>query len=573
MPCCVGAFALYMSPSRSPARFLASAFLAVAASLSTSALGQSPNTPGFLRDGANHHRGDDAFETAFGRAPGLGDETLRTHVHLEDVRTALGFRASTTPALEERRAELLAYLDEYIAVGTTPKNEHLPWRTPVFIDDDGRVCAVGYLIERSAGRALAERIAHEQRYEYHEEIAADMPEVADWIAGSGFTLDELASIQPGYIEPAVEDWRPWNLGDGHVADGAYEVTANGLSTRGTIRRSRMNGDWTRKNADDVVIGDGTFDHGSGTWRSFYTSGAMMASGRYANDEPAGAWTFYFESGNVAARGGFTLGRRAGSWTFFYDDPTPKPIAAGRVSGGRLGGPGKHFEEDGHLLATSNDATPATWKESFGGYILDITPGEDGVVHVVHQGDIGGDTHRLDEIVSADGKERLYVLAQTDSIFDAQGNSLEHSDNRWTSSACDWSTPERRAALRGDVAALHGYLFPVDKGWNCSDAHDIPAARGAKIDALLTSVRAVRSVSPDFVRKLALGDLSIEDAMPAPTDPVPTIAQDRDPHDLAKVLAANMSWYVEWPHVDGRFVQVFSTLPGYAEVNPSDFPDR
>lgn len=66
----------------------------------------------------------------------------------------------------------LGYLDDYIAHGVTPTNAHLPWRTAVFIDDAGAICAVGYLIERSAGRALAERIAAEHRYDFLEDIAA-----------------------------------------------------------------------------------------------------------------------------------------------------------------------------------------------------------------------------------------------------------------------------------------------------------------------------------------------------------------------------------------------------------------
>jgi hypothetical protein len=31
--------------------------------------------------------------------------------------------------------------------------------------------------------------------------------------------------------------------------------------------------------------------------------------------------------------------------------------------------------------------------------------------------------------------------------------------------------------------------------------------------------------------------------------------------MTKVLADNMSMYLEWPHVDGAFTQVFATLPG------------
>jgi hypothetical protein len=27
----------------------------------------------------------------------------------------------------------------------------------------------------------------------------------------------------------------------------------------------------------------------------------------------------------------------------------------------------------------------------------------------------------------------------------------------------------------------------------------------------------------------------------------------------------MTWYIEWPHVDGRFIALFQTLPGYAPM--------
>jgi hypothetical protein len=29
-----------------------------------------------------------------------------------------------------------------------------------------------------------------------------------------------------------------------------------------------------------------------------------------------------------------------------------------------------------------------------------------------------------------------------------------------------------------------------------------------------------------------------------------------------VLAENMTWYIEWPHIDGRFMTLYATLPGY-----------
>ena len=116
-----------------------------------------------FREGANHKVGDDSFVERYGRAPGDGDrEALRMRTHLEHARARLAAAPPTRPELAARRAELLGYLGDYIAKGITPENTRLPWRTPVFIDDFDNICAVGYLIERSAGRALPERIAAER---------------------------------------------------------------------------------------------------------------------------------------------------------------------------------------------------------------------------------------------------------------------------------------------------------------------------------------------------------------------------------------------------------------------------
>ena len=164
---------------------------------------QAPNTSRSFREGANHHLGDQAFIAEFGRAPTDHEEQLRIRTHFLAVRELLASRPATRPDLAEHRAKLLAHFDDYIAHGTTPRNAHLPWRTPVFIDDEGTICAVGYLIEQSAGRLVAAKIASHHRYAYLEEIVAAMPEVQRWVEQSGFTLEELASIQPGYEGPDI----------------------------------------------------------------------------------------------------------------------------------------------------------------------------------------------------------------------------------------------------------------------------------------------------------------------------------------------------------------------------------
>src|SRR5688572_5131449 len=81
------------------------------------------------RDGANHRLGDDSFVARFGRAPvATDDEAVRMRVHLTFVRAKLGAAAAPRPELAKRRAEILGYLDEYIAKGTTPANAAVPVR-------------------------------------------------------------------------------------------------------------------------------------------------------------------------------------------------------------------------------------------------------------------------------------------------------------------------------------------------------------------------------------------------------------------------------------------------------------
>ena len=53
-----------------------------------------------------------------------------------------------------------------------------------------------------------------------------MPEVAAWVAESGFTLDELASIQPGYMAPIIETWQVWDPANGRPK---WNTTQSGIA--------------------------------------------------------------------------------------------------------------------------------------------------------------------------------------------------------------------------------------------------------------------------------------------------------------------------------------------------------
>lgn len=103
----------------------------------------------------------------------------------------------------ELRAERMRNLDrlrDYWTRAEYPVNYDHPgaWE-PCFIDKKGAICAVGYLVEQSAGRELAEKI--NSRYQYATIKEIDAPELAEWITRSGLTKAEVVTIQGPSISP------------------------------------------------------------------------------------------------------------------------------------------------------------------------------------------------------------------------------------------------------------------------------------------------------------------------------------------------------------------------------------
>jgi len=525
--------------------------------LAATSSAQSPNTDRSFRDGANHHLGDTAFLEQFGRPPTEEEEHLRIRTHFLAVQKLLASRPATRPELEDKRKVLLAHFADYIAKGTTPKNEHLPWRTPVFIDDEGTICAVGYLIEQSAGRAVADKIAASHRYSYIEEIAKAMPDVQQWVEQSGFTLEELGSIQPGYEGPEVAHEHAWTLADGSVPDGTY--AKDGVT--GTIRHHHMEGAWTVKSGVHL-IGTAHMSHGNGAWLSSYPDGKRMAEGRYVHDQPSGVWRFFHPSGNLAAEGRLSHGSRDGSWVFFYDGKTRTKLATGNFDHGFTVGTWHHYDNEGKLLAIS------TASRADGRFLLDVVPGKDGIGHQIDQQGFTGDHHRLDMV--SKGAEHLYVQEGVDTIFDQGGNELVREGTTWTATDCGWDRSLKRDARAGRIEKLHDAVRDQRFAAHTScdgESFKLAPERAKLIDTMLASVRAVRAQTPDFMRKVALGEETVADATdPDAADPEDKQAADvlgrGQVDDLAKVLAANMTWFIEWPHIDGKFTELYASLAGF-----------
>lgn len=105
-----------------------------------------------------------------------------------------------TPELQAERARNLDRLRDYWQRGEYPINyEHPGAWEPVFIDQDGNICAVGYLVEQSLGRKVAEQI--NSRYHFATIRQIDAPELKEWIKNSGLTYEEVVAIQAPAVEP------------------------------------------------------------------------------------------------------------------------------------------------------------------------------------------------------------------------------------------------------------------------------------------------------------------------------------------------------------------------------------
>ena len=151
--------------------------------------------------------GDLSYQSKFGYTPNAQvDQNLRIKTHLEYVENLLRKKNTSNLSLElqAKRSKILDLLNQYWANGLFPRNyDYADERKPCFMDKDGTICAVGYLIEQTTNRQVAEDI--NRKFKYHEILAINAPVFDNWISAHGITKMECAMIQPTY--------NGWNRGE------------------------------------------------------------------------------------------------------------------------------------------------------------------------------------------------------------------------------------------------------------------------------------------------------------------------------------------------------------------------
>lgn len=155
----------------------------------------------------------------------FANDRERIRMHLQLVEQTLRARSTEhlSDAQRTNRFRHLAVLRQYWQAGKFPVNNQHAQRQPYFVDDAGTHCAVGYLLAQDDANEIVAAVRQNKNYSYLAALATAFPVLSTWAQENGFTLDELAWIQPGYL-PVSRGWDA--VGNGGGYDGEVLAMAN-----------------------------------------------------------------------------------------------------------------------------------------------------------------------------------------------------------------------------------------------------------------------------------------------------------------------------------------------------------
>ena len=171
---------------------------------------------------------DQSFIAAFGVQPDkTTDEQLRIQTHLSYAEYILRMvsPAGLTKDQQTKRTLVLGLLRKYWLAGKFPTNKDYPGeRRPCFIDAEGNICAVGYLVEQTKGHEMAEAINAKHQYDFLLDMKE--PALEAWAKEYGLTLEECAIIQPTYGPPPPPQTKNMEIKTGYGVSSGIIGGAN-----------------------------------------------------------------------------------------------------------------------------------------------------------------------------------------------------------------------------------------------------------------------------------------------------------------------------------------------------------
>lgn len=186
--------------------------------------------------------------------------------------------------LASRRTSHVQTLKEYMLRGNFPRNTgQSKSSVPIFVDEFGTHCAVGYLMHRSDSDDVVQQVVDWNNLAYVNELESGP--ALEWILQSGLTQHEAAMIQPGYPEPPEFDAtlldfeQPgfsvskfgMTISELCVTQHSFQAEATDLRTQ--FKQGIVNVDSMGQPLDYVAtfffglaIGEGVFNGGNGTYQ-------------------------------------------------------------------------------------------------------------------------------------------------------------------------------------------------------------------------------------------------------------------------------------------------------------------
>lgn len=125
-------------------------------------------------------------------------ELIVTHLRLVHEQLSEKTTNHLSKSQKNNRSLALAILKQYYSDNYFPINSFHSKRTPYFVDRKNTACAVGHLIIKTGFAQLANKIKNENNYGHLKDLTLEYPAISYWAKEYGFTINELAWIQPFY---------------------------------------------------------------------------------------------------------------------------------------------------------------------------------------------------------------------------------------------------------------------------------------------------------------------------------------------------------------------------------------
>jgi len=159
--------------------------------------------------------------TAFATENYTDRDWIRLHLSLVEQTLRNRTVNSLNATQRANRLHALDCLHNYWQQGNFPINDQYSYRTPIFIDRYNNFCAVGYIMKATGYENISRKVEATLNLAYVKNIPYS--ELKSWASDFGFTVDELAWIQPSYGPLADRKVAPLGKGtNGNI----YELFVN-----------------------------------------------------------------------------------------------------------------------------------------------------------------------------------------------------------------------------------------------------------------------------------------------------------------------------------------------------------